>query len=152
MAYTTLEGQQQLLDGIAGAIDELGYALAALGAAYEQLDDATADALEEQLFGPAQKAYGRAKRTYADFARRSGLPQQAFEAQTAGGGSSRARAHIDDAVAAVGKAGMALSTVQDEPALLEVGDAELRAALAEIRGLVDALPARARELVRRLGR
>ena len=52
MAYSTLEGRQELLDGLAGAIDDIGFALAALGAAYEQLDEPTADRLEEQLFGP----------------------------------------------------------------------------------------------------
>ena len=61
MAYSTAEGRQQLLDGLADAIEELGYALTALGAAYEQLDVTTADKLEEELFGPAQRAYGRGK-------------------------------------------------------------------------------------------
>jgi hypothetical protein len=35
---------------------------------------------------------------------------------------------------------------------VEVGDAELRAGLAEVRTLLDAMPERARELVRVLGR
>jgi len=152
MAYTALEGRQKLLDGLAGAIDEIGYALASLGAAYEQLDDATADTLEEELFGPTQKAYGRAKRTYTEFAARHGIEGRAFEAQSAGPASSRARGLIDDAVAGLAGAATALEGVQDEPALLEVGDAELRAGLAEVRALVDQVPLRARELVRRLGR
>ncbi len=38
-----------------------------LGSAYEQLDDQQADRLEEQLFRPVQRAYGRAKRTHAQF-------------------------------------------------------------------------------------
>ncbi len=60
MAYSTAEGRQQLLDDLADAIDELGYALADLGAAYEQLDVMTADKLEERLFTPLQRGYGRA--------------------------------------------------------------------------------------------
>jgi len=58
MAYTTVEGRQELLETLAEAIDEIGFALASLGAAYEQLDEPTADRLEEELFGPVQVAYG----------------------------------------------------------------------------------------------
>jgi hypothetical protein len=56
-ADVTNEARQDLLDGIADAIDEIG---AALGAAYEQLDEHTADRLEAELFRPVQVAYGRA--------------------------------------------------------------------------------------------
>ena len=70
---TDAEVRQELLDGIGEAVDELGTALAALGTAYELLDERSADRLEEELFGPVQKAYGRAKRTYADFAARHRL-------------------------------------------------------------------------------
>jgi len=80
MAYTTVEGRQELLDALAGAIDQIGLALASLGAAYEQLDESTADRLEEELFGPVQVAYGRAKRTHAGFAGRHGLTSRTFEA------------------------------------------------------------------------
>ena len=59
MAYSTEEARIQLLDDIAHAIDELGVALAALGAAYELLDERTADQLEAELFRPVQVAYGR---------------------------------------------------------------------------------------------
>ena len=51
MTYLTAEARQQLLDEIADAIDELGTALAVLGAAYELLDERSADRLEEELFG-----------------------------------------------------------------------------------------------------
>ena len=53
---TTAEARQQLLDSIAKATDQIGAALAGLGAAYEQLDDTRADELEEQLFRPVQVA------------------------------------------------------------------------------------------------
>ena len=152
MAYTSAEGRQQLLDGLADAIEELAFALAALGAAYEQLDDATADKLEEDLFGPAQVAYGRAKRTYAGFADRHGLPARTFPPAEPGLPSTGARGFIDSAMSAAAGAGEALAGVQDSPESLEVGDAELRAGLAEVRGLVDGLAPAARELTRRLGR
>jgi ABC-type transporter Mla subunit MlaD len=152
MAYSTAEGRQQLLDSLAEAIDEIGYALASLGDAYEQLDNATADKLEEELFGPVQRAYGRAKRTYGAFAERSGLPTRSFGEQSAGLPSTGAKGFIDNATAAISGAGGRLATLQDSPMLLEVGDGELRKGLAEIREVIDNLPHVARELVRRLGR
>ena len=69
MAYITAEARQQLLDDLAGAIEALGDALAALGAAYELLDEQTADRMEEQLFRPVQQAYGRAQRTHSELRR-----------------------------------------------------------------------------------
>ena len=152
MAYTTAEGRQVLLDGLARAADELGYALAALGAAYEALDDATGDALEDALFGPAQKAYGRTKRTATAFAARSRLTEPGFQEHQAGLPSSGARGFIDQAVSGIQAASEELAGVQDAPELIEVGDSELRAALVDLRGLVDPLPDRAREITRRLGR
>ena len=152
MAYTTAEARQQLLDALAEAIDEIGLALASLSAAYEQLDATTADTLEEELFGPVQRAYGRAKRTHAAFAERHGLASRAFEPQSAGVPSTGVKGFIDDAVAAIGAAGGALATLQDSPMLLEVGDVELRKGLTEVRELLGDLSRRARELVRRLGR
>lgn len=152
MTYTNVEGRQQLLDALAAAIDQIGLALAALTAAYDQLDVATADKLEEELFGPVQLAYGRAKRTYAAFADRHGLQTRGFDTQSAGLPSTGAKGFIDNAVAAIGAAGGDLATLQDSPMLLEVGDIELRKSVVEIRELIGDLPHRARELTRRLGR
>lgn len=152
MTYTNVEGRQQLLDALAEAIDQIGSALAALTAAYEQLDLATADKLEEELFGPVQLAYGRAKRTYAAFADRHSLSSRAFEPQSAGLPSTGAQGFIENAVDEIGAAGGTLATLQDSPKLLEVGDIELRQGVAEVRELIADLPHRARELVRRLGR
>jgi hypothetical protein len=152
MTYTNVEGRQQLLDALAEGIDHIGLALAALTAAYEQLDVATADTLEEELFGPVQLAYGRTKRTYAAFADRHGLETRAFDAQSAGLPSTGAKGFIDDAVTAIGAASGDLATLQDSPMLLEVGDIELRKGVAEVRELIGDLPHRARELTRRLGR
>jgi hypothetical protein len=152
MAYTTAEGRQELLEALADAIDEIGFALAALGAAYEQLDVTTADKLEEELFAPVQRAYGRAQRTYAAFAERAGLGTQTFEPQQAGLPSTGAKGFIDEAVDGISTAAGKLSSLQDSPTMLEVGDGELRRGLAEVRELIDPLSHVARELTRRLGR
>ena len=97
MAYASQEARQDLLASIAEAVDELGRALAALGDAYDQLDEHTADVLEEQMFRPAQAAYARAQRTHSGFAERHGLEGRTFEAASSGaprvghGRSSRKR-------------------------------------------------------------
>jgi len=152
MAYTTAEARQQLLEDVARAIDEIGVALAALGAAYELLDERSADQLEEELFRPVQVAYGRAKRTYAGFAERHGLTGRAFEPSTAGRPSQGAPSFLETAVEAVEEADHLLVEIQDSMMPVEVGDAELRAGLAEARALVEPLRGRARELTRVLGR
>ncbi len=79
MAYTTAQAREQLLESVAQAIEEIAFALASLGEAYEQLDEQSADRLEGELFRPVQVAYGRAKRTYAEFAARHDLPSKTFE-------------------------------------------------------------------------
>jgi hypothetical protein len=152
MAYTSVEGRQQLLDSLAEATDDLGVALASLGAAYEQLDEQTADRLEDELFGPVQVAYGRLKRTHAQFAERHGLTSREFDAQEPGIPSTGAKGFIDLAIDAVSRADGALAGLQDSPMLLEVGDAELRAGVTEVRELIGGLRRRSRELVRTLGR
>ena len=152
MAYTTVEGRQELLDTVAEAIDEIGFALGSLGAAYEQLDEPTADRLEDELFGPVQVAYGRAKRTHSEFANRHGLTSRTFEARPPGLPSTGAKAFIDRAVVAVGRADHTLSELQDSLLPVDVGDPELRAALADLRTLVGDNAKQARDIVRTVGR
>jgi hypothetical protein len=152
MSYTNAEARQELLDAIAEAIDELSVALAALGAAYEQLDDQHADELEEQLFRPVQLAYGRAKRTHAGFAERSGLPARTFAPANPGAPSTGAKGFVATAVQAAGAADAVLSALQDSMRPVEVGDRELRTGLGEVRELLGSVSARAREVVRTLGR
>ena len=82
MSYTTAEGREQVLGDLAVAIEQIAESLAALGEAYEQLDEHNADVLEEQLFRPAQAAYGRAHRTYSEFASRSSLRGRGFSPRT----------------------------------------------------------------------
>ena len=152
MAYTTAEGREELLGGFAEAIEEIGFALAALGAAYEQLDERNADRLEEELFGPVQRAYGRAKASYARFAERHGMASRSFAAPSPGVPSTGAKGFIDMAVDAVSRADGVLSSLQDSELPTEVGDVELRGALTEVRGLLGGVRQRAHELERTLGR
>ena len=152
MAYTTAEARDQLLDGLGDAVDRLGLALACLTEAYEQVDDDTADRLEEQLFRPVQTAYGRARRTYLGFASRHDLPLRDFEPQAPGVHSQGAKAFIERAVAAAGQAEQGIAVLQDSMLPVEAGDAELRTGLTEVRELIDGLSGRARELLRTLGR
>jgi hypothetical protein len=152
MAYVAAEARQQLLDDLGRATDELGLALAALGAAYEQLDERNADRLEEELFRPVQLAYGRARRTHAGFAERHGLQGRTFAMASAGLPSQGVKGFLDNAVEAVGKADSAIAEIQDSMMPVEVGDAELRAGLAEVRETVGTLRPRAREFVRTFGR
>jgi Zn-dependent protease with chaperone function len=152
MAYTSAEARQELLDAFAGAIEQIGLALAALGAAYEQLDEYNADRLEAELFGPVQRAYGRAKGAHAQFAGRHGMASRTFESPSPGIPSTGARGFIDSAVNATAEADSALSELQDSSLPTEVGDVELRAALTDVRELLGGMRQRARELERTLGR
>jgi hypothetical protein len=152
MAYVTREAREELLDIIAEATDEIGVALAALGAAYEQLDERTGDRLEEELFRPVQLAYGRAKRTHSGFADRHGLATRTFEPANAGVPSQGVAGFLERAVDAVATADEMLIELQDSMRPVEVGDAELRAGLAEVRALIEQLPDRARLFMRSFGR
>ncbi len=152
MSYSTADARRDLLDAVGDAIDDLARALAALGAAYELLDEHKADALEQSLFGPVQAAYGRGRRTHAEFAARHGLAGRAFEPATPGAPSGGLKGYLDDTVAAVASAEATLVTLQDSMMPIEVGDAELRAGLAKVRELVAAVPGQARALTRTFGR
>lgn len=152
MALTGVQGRQQLLDALAKAADALAGAVASLAAAYEQLDQHTADRLEEELFQPLQQALGRAKRTHAAFASRHGLRPHAFEAQQPGLASLRAKGLIERAIDSVSRADGNLATLQDSPLPLEFGDVELRTGMAEVRELIDGFVRNSREVLRTLGR
>ena len=152
MGYDTKQARQDLLDAVADAIDDLARSLAALGAAYEMLDEHHADELEEMLFGPVQSAYGRARRTHTEFAKRHGLPARTFQTPLPGAPSTGAKGFVEDAVAAVHHADVTLATLQDSMLPIEVGDPELRAGLANVRELVDGVRRNARALTRTIGR
>jgi hypothetical protein len=152
MTYTTADGRRQVLDALARAVEEIGVALAALGEAYELLDERTADRLEQELFRPVQSAYGRAQRTYAGFAERHDLPGHAFESAPQGAPSTGVKGFVEATVDAAGRADGELAALQDSMLPIEVGDAELRAGLQEVRELLGEVRGRARELMRTLGR
>ena len=154
MAYVTAEARQELLDTVAEAADSIASAIAALGDAYEQLDEHSADTLEEALFRPAQAAFGRAKRTHSEFAGRYGLPARPFGPSADGPGapSRGAAGFVEIAHEAFEHAEDVLTELQDSMSPVEVGDAELRAGLAEVREQLALVLERAPAFLGRLGR
>ena len=146
------EAREELLDALAETIDYLAQALAWLGSAYEQLDDQQADRLEEELFRPVQRAYGRAKRTHAEFAGRHGLAAREFASSSPGLPSTGVKGFVENAVDAVGRADSELIELQESPMAIQVGDTELRAGVTEVRQLIDRLSQHARSFVRTFGR
>ena len=152
MAYSAGEARQQLLDEMAAAVDQLALAAAALGEAYEELDEQTADHLEEELFRPVQHAYGRLRRTHSEFAERFGLPGRTFERSSGGMHSGDPRVYVERAVEAIELADQVLAELQDSMRPVEVGDRELREGLSAVRATLAELPARARRLMRAQGR
>jgi hypothetical protein len=152
MSYTEADARQRMLDMLARATDHLARALASLSGAYEQLGEAEGDRLEEQLFRPVQRAYGRARATHASFAERYGLPKREFETPVSEAPSTGVRGFVDHAVEAVGAADTAIAELQDSLMPIEVGDAQLRAGLMEVRQLLDGLPEQARRFVSEHGR
>jgi len=152
MAVTTLEAREQILRDLAAAADQVAAALAFLSEAFEQLDDATADRLEAELFRPVQRAYGRAKGTHDQFAQRVGLPVGTFESPSAGLSSQGVKILVERGEVAVIDADRRIAELQDSMLPIEAGDAELRAGLSDIRELLAPVPNAAVELLRVLGR
>ena len=152
MAFTTAEGREQLLDELGDAADALARALADLSEAYEHLDDAGAERLEEALFRPVQLAYGRARRTHAEFAAASGLASRDFETPPVSAPGAPTQVLVERAVTSVEEADTTLASLQDSMLPVEVGDPQLRAALSDVRTTLDRTRAHARELLRTLGR
>jgi hypothetical protein len=152
MSYSSADARAQILSELAAATEHVAATLAALGDAYEWLDEQSADRLEEQLFRPAQRAYGRAQRTYAEFAERYGLPARRFEPAGPSGRPGDTRGALARAGEGLHAADATLATLQDSMLPVDVGDPALRAGLAEVRELIGPLPGRAREFVRTFGR
>jgi hypothetical protein len=152
MVVSTVEARGRILADLAAAIAQLGFATACVGEAYEQLDDATADRLEESLFRPLQKAYGRAKRTQIAFAQRFGLDAPALASASPGLASQGVKAFVTKALTSASEADRRLSELQDSMLPIEAGDPELRAGLAEIRELLTGVPAAGAMFLRTLGR
>ena len=152
MTYSAAEARQELLDALAEATDRIGVGLAALGGAFELLDEYNAARLEEELFRPIQLSYGRAQRTHNGFAERTGLPARSFTAATSGAPSHGVKGFLDDGVAAIEEADAILGRLQDSMMPVEVGDPQLRADLAEVRRLIGGVGQRARQFVQTVGR
>jgi len=152
VSFSTEEARERLLDDLARAIEALGAGLARLGAAYERLDEHGSEQLEQQLFGPLQLAYGRARRTHSQFAARYGLPKRTFADVSPGLESQGPRELIERAAEAIRRADEEIATLQDSMLPVEVGDVELRAGLSDVRTTIADLPRKALELVRVVGR
>lgn len=152
MSTADLPARRQLLDGLAEAADQLGEALASLGAAYELLDEQQGDRLEDELFRPVQVAYGRARRAHGEFAARYGLPGREFTMPEPGLPSTGVKGFVEQAVEAVDRAERGLVALQESSLALEVGDVELRAGLTSVRQAIDGLSHHARAFVSTFGR
>jgi hypothetical protein len=151
MAYTTEEGRTQILDDAAAAVDQLSIAIAALGEAYEHLDEASGDRMETNLFRPLQSAYGQLKRTHGEFAQRAGLPGRSFPTAPLPAPADP-RASLEHAADAIQAADEILAELQDSLLPVEVGDQQLRSGLSGTRSAIAPLPARCDEFIRTLGR
>ena len=152
MTYNAQEARAELLRDLATAIDEMGLAIAALGEAYEALDEGSGDRLEERLFRPAQQAYATARRTHTSFAERYRLATRTFVLGSGGMHTGDPRVYVERAVTALETADQAIADLQDSLMPVEVGDTELRAGLSETRTLLGPLPARGRALISGRGR
>jgi hypothetical protein len=152
MTVTTLEARQRVLDDLADATDQIALAIACLTEAFEQLAVDAAEQLEDELFRPLQKAYGRAKTTRSGFAARVGLRAPGAQMPDAGRSSQGVKEFIERAEAASAEADRILAELQDSMIPIESGDAELRAGLGDVRELLARVPDPAHRLQRELGR
>ena len=151
MAYTTEEGRTQILADSGAAVEQLSIAIAALGEAYEHLDEQSGDRMESELFRPLQSAYGQLKRTHGEFARRVGLPGREFPPAPPPAPEDP-RASLEHAADAIQSADEMIAELQDTLLPVEVGDQQLRSGLSGTRSLIALLPERCDEFIRTLGR
>jgi hypothetical protein len=152
MSYTNQEGRERIVGDLAAAAEQIELALSYLTDAYELVDEGLADRLEEELFSPVQASFGRARRTLSEFTRRYQLRDFTPSDDAPGSRPHGARELVEGAADAIEQADHWIAELQDSMLPVEVGDTELRAGLSETRELMDALPGRARALVRVLGR
>jgi hypothetical protein len=151
MGYTTEEGRTQILDDAADAVEQLSIAVAALGEAYEHLDEQAGDRMETALFRPLQGAYGQLKRTHSEFAQRSGLPGRDFPPAPPTAPEDP-RASLEHAADAMQAADEILAELQDSLLPVEVGDQQLRSGLSGTRTAIAQLPEACDQFIRTLGR
>ncbi len=151
MSYTNDSGRRQIIDDSVAGANYMGDALAALGEAYELLDERAADQMEESVFKPTQAAYGQLKRTLTEFALRYGLPQPTFPVSMVPAPTDP-HTTLDRVADLIQSTDDVLADLQDTLLPVEVGDAELRAGLSRTRTLIGRVPASAEALIRILGR
>jgi hypothetical protein len=152
VAYTNAEGRQQVLDDLASALDQVDLALAGVSGAYELLDDATAQRVEDALFRPLQTASAQLRRTRSEFAARHDLTGDGGERQPLHAAAGSAAVMIQDAAAAATRADMRLVELQDSMLPVEVGDRELREGIERVRTVLGDFGQRSREITRTIGR
>jgi len=152
MAITQAEARQRIIDDLGAAEGRIGHALSVIGLAYEELTTAPADRLEEMIYRPVQKAYGRCKRTRSQFAERVGIDAVRIDPASPGLRSQGARALVELGVAEAGDGDRLIAELQDTMLPVESGDPELRAGLAEARAHLTGLATASREFLRTLGR
>ncbi len=152
MGITAAEAREEIVTDLGGAIEQITFAVARLGEAYDALAVDSADRLEETLFRPAQKAFGRGKRALTRFAQQSSLPVPDSTPPPPGRRSDGARGFIEQAVIACAEADRRIAELQDSMLPIEFGDPELRAGLAEVRELLAEVPNASRDFLRTLGR
>jgi hypothetical protein len=151
VTYTASEARKEMLAEMAQAIEEMSRAIAAVGEAYDAVDERMADRIEAELFKPLQGAYASATRTHAGFASRHGLPPTTFPPADQPGPHG-VRNLVEEAVDDAAHAEQILADLQDSMAPVEVGDPELRAGLADVRRRLGEVPGQADRLIRVLGR
>lgn len=152
MPDSNLHAREELLQSLRGPIDHLASALALLGEAYDHLDEQQAQALETSLFKPLQRGYGRAKRAVREFAARHEQPPPQLAEPAAPLPATGVKALVEGALAEVEEAENGIVTLQDSLVLLDLGDQELRARLAEVRQALGEARGGARHFLRTLGR
>lgn len=152
MAVSSAEGRAEILEDLAGAVERIELAGAALAEAFELLSEAPGERLEGELFRPVQRALGRGKRTLSDFAQRSGLEPRPLEPPMPGPPSQGVRAFVEVATVAAAEADGRIAALQDSGLPVEFGDPELRSGLSETRAALGSLGSAAREFLRTLGR
>ncbi|CAB4944272.1 unannotated protein [freshwater metagenome] len=152
MSADAVNPRRELLEAFAEGIDRIGEALADLGAAYELLDETSGEHLEAQLFRPVQAAYGRSQRAHNDFAERVGLPTRSFTAPGGGAPSRGVTGLVAAALDSIEQGDDTLVSLQDSMMLVELGDRELRSAVAEVRRHLDEAVKHAGPFLSTLGR
>src|SRR5690348_1056595 len=113
MSITNAEARARMHDQIASAAGDLSIALAALGAAYEQLDEHQADELETALFRPVQRAFGTARRALNDLGARDGRGVHDFAGAVPAAPSSGVKGFVEQATEATSRADLTLIELQD---------------------------------------